>query len=67
MSSVLPPGFPGRPISDNLLRAIRHEVRDIMDNKPAKPCQHEWREMKSATDPYRDDECKFCGVAKAEA
>jgi hypothetical protein len=30
-------------------------------------CAHEWREMRSATDPYRDDECKFCGVAKAEA
>jgi len=31
------------------------------------PCQHEWREMRSDSDPYRDDECKFCGIARAEA
>jgi len=46
---------------------LRDGLEPARDALVETPCAHEWREMRSATDPYRDDECKFCGVAKAEA
>jgi hypothetical protein len=53
-------------------QAVLNAWSAINDAAPAEhprdePCAHEWREMRSDIDPYRDDECKFCGVAFAEA